>query len=205
MDRHSGPSSGAQNPQDLQRRIDDLDRQLVQRDRSLRDFEELVERQMGMIERYDSMLNAMPQPSHGSAPSTGFQRDYERLIELVDRAVVRAEQLEGEKHALQAQLERALGLLEESLRKQEQMAANPVPTGAALASMESTLAKYDAILERSLSELERAYSANREKDREIEERDQLISRTLNALETAIEEQERGDDAPRGALFNRLFR
>ncbi|MEC9344153.1 MAG: hypothetical protein VYD64_09955, partial [Pseudomonadota bacterium] len=68
-------------------------------------------------------------------------------------------------------------------------------------SVESTLAKYDAMLERSLAQLEKAYSANRDKDREIEERDRLLSRTLDALESAVDEEGAG---PRGPLFNRLF-
>jgi acyl-CoA reductase-like NAD-dependent aldehyde dehydrogenase len=70
--------------------------------------------------------------------------------------------------------------------------------------MEATLARYDAILDQALSALERAHEGNNERKREIEQRDRLLSRTLDTLQDLVEE-EAAADTPRQGVWARLFR
>lgn len=185
--------------------------QLAEKDAQLSSFKEMIEQLMSMVSRYEAIA---PKPAPGEVPSSGglSREATEKVLELLDRAIVRAEQLSHDKHALQSNLDRTLSLLEDSLRNQEAISHRPPAAAPAhgpesasrpdQAALERALAKYDAMLERSLNALDEAYRASKNSSREIEERDRLLSRTLDALQQAVE-AEPGEPG-RKPFLGRLF-
>ncbi|MDN2568321.1 hypothetical protein N1F89_19015 [Aquibium sp. A9E412] len=172
--------------------VERLGAELARRDETVAALERMVERQMAMLDRYEAVARkAAPETSQGERRGALGAEAVERVLELLDRAIVRAEQLTRDKAALQGSLDRTLTLLEESLRNQEALtrarpAAQPAAGEATVpADVAATLAKYDTMLERSLDALERAYRASSDSKKEIEERDRLLARTLDALENAV--------------------
>jgi hypothetical protein len=112
--------------------------------------------------------------------------------------------------SLEAQLDRALELLDRSLQNQERMAAERHdPDGrsgmasATSAAVEETLARYDRMLERSLAALETAYHTTQSTRHEAGERERLLKRTLDLLENTVEAGN-GAVHRRQGLFGRLF-
>ena len=178
---------------DSQLKITKLKHKLEKRDAKIADLESVVQRQMAMLDRYDraSTKLAASQP----APARQFSsEEYGRLIELLDRAILRAEQLTQDKRMLETNLERALNLLDQALSTQEKIASRMETGSTAIsapkedqipASFETTLSRYDTLLERSLTALESAYRASEAQRSEIAMRDQYLNRTLEALQGAL--------------------
>lgn len=184
-------------PRDLQMQIEDLRR--------------LVERQMAMLDRYDTVLRRVaPGAAMGGPEPTQPARSMDRVLDLLDRAIGRAEALTRDKLRLEGTLDRTLKMLDDSLRTQESMSARMSETALKPASrpdlpdrMEDTVSKYDQMLERSLAALENAYQSSESTRREVDERDRLLSRTLDALESAVE-FEHGETRPRQGVLRRMF-
>lgn len=181
---------------------------LVEHERTVTGLTSLVERQAGMMERYDAVIHSPRQ--HDGKTTAGGPLDgvLDRALALLDQAVAGGERRASDVAALQAQLDRALQLLDQSLRNQEAMAARAqdpsraVSSATASPAIEETLAKYDQMLERSLEALETAYRATQSSRQEVCERDRLLKRTLDLLESSVES---GSGAQRrSGLFGRLF-
>lgn len=177
----------------------------------IEDLRRLVERQMAMLDRYDKVMRrvAPGAPIGGQEPSAPAQ-SMDRVLDLLDRAIGRAEALTRDKQRLEGTLDRTLKMLDDSLRTQESMSARMSDTVSKPATgpdlpgrMEETVSKYDQMLERSLAALENAYQASESTRREVDERDRLLSRTLDALESAVE-FEHGETQPRQGVFRRMF-
>ena len=212
----SVPDEPHQRKADLRRQIDALEQRLSLREMRVGELERLAERQMDMLERYDRVVPRFPgQDDAADRTAVSGSARYAHLVDLLDRAVVRAEQATSDKERLGACLDRTLALLDDALKNQERMAAQPAvaasPASATAetepaAAVEATLARYDAMLERSLAALEQAHKANRDHDRQIGERDRLLSRTLDALESAVGEQgaDRAREKGQRGVFNALF-
>ncbi len=176
------------------------------------ELEALVERQMGMLNRYDEMMSEMsrrPQSASRDGPGPRTEGAIDRALALLDQAIAKAERLTTDNRSLQDQLDRTVGLLEASIRNQEAMAAG---RGAATTAstparqeardaLEDTLSKYDRMLERSLSALEDAYRATEHSKKEIGERDKLLTRTLDLLQAAVENE---PGQRRQSVIGRLF-
>ncbi|MBW8635911.1 hypothetical protein K1W69_01845 [Hoeflea sp. WL0058] len=177
--------------------IDKLRRKLEKRNARIDHLERLVERQMTLLDRYDRTAGRLKSRAEASPlPMRELSSlDYERLIGLLDRAVARAEQLTGDKQKLQSSLDHTLGLLDRALSAQERMSKAVANGGGEKAAspagrdIDATVAKYDAMLDRSLAALEAAHKANHSQKQEIEQRDRYLNQTLDALQKAIRMQE----------------
>ncbi len=176
------------------------------------ELEALVERQMGMLNRYDEMMSEMsrrPQSVSRDGPGPRTEGAIDRALALLDQAIAKAERLTTDNRSLQDQLDRTVGLLEASIRNQEAMAAgrSTAPMASTPArqeardALEDTLSKYDRMLERSLSALEDAYRATEHSKKEIGERDKLLTRTLDLLQAAVENE---PGQRRQSVIGRLF-
>ncbi len=157
------------------------------------DLETLVERQMGMLGRYDDMVSELSRrPGAQDAPGPRTETAIDRALALLDQAIAKAERLTHDNRALEDQLDRTVELLETSIRNQEAMASGGARAPAPRADddarelLEETLAKYDRMLERSLAALEDAYRATETSKKELGERDRLLTRTLDLLQAAVE-------------------
>lgn len=185
---------------------------LAARETALAELESIVEKQQDLIERYDAVLRDMApgrrRPPRDDAPLAAA---LERTLALLDHAISAAEGRSRQVAELEGQLDRTLELLERSLRNQEAAAARgprpevPPGAGAPVAAvppeLEQTLAKYDRMLERSLAALETAYRSGQTTRKELDERDRLLNRTLDLLQSTVE----AEGSPRrGGLFGRLL-
>jgi hypothetical protein len=193
----------------LREEIADVRTTLGQRESMIANLEALVERQYGMLDRYDAVIRDF---TPGNRPHTvsgqgSLGGALDRTLALLDQAIAKAEARSREVAALETQLDRTIGLLEQSLRNQEAMAtrdpqrqptlaASPMPSG-----VEETIAKYDRMLERSLAALEEAYRASQSSKKELDERERLLSKTLDLLQTTVDAE--SSDRRQG-LFGRLF-
>lgn len=190
----------------LREELAGLRSRLDERERTVTGLTTLVERQVGMMERYDAVIHA-PRQNDGNGAAVGSLGGVlDRALALLDQAVAGGERRALDVASLQAQLDRALQLLDQSLRNQEAMAARGHDPSrefspAASPAIEETLAKYDQMLERSLEALETAYRATQSSRQEVCERDRLLKRTLDLLESSVES---GNGARRSGLFGRLF-
>jgi len=197
-----GDASGPDSAFALRQEVAGLRAALNERERAVSSLTSMVERQIGIIERYDAAFNAS-NFANGGSHLGGAALD--RTLALLEQAVAGVEKRARDVAALEAQLDRALHLLDQSLRNQEQMVERGFQSsGAAHAvspAVEETLAKYDRMLERSLAALETAYAASQNSRTEIGERDKLLSRTLTLLENTVEANGNGS---RKGLFGRLF-
>lgn len=201
---------------ELRRQIGALEQRLCLRDARVDELERLARRQMDMLERYDRVVPRFAgQDAATDRPAASGSTRCAHLVDLLDRAVVRAERATSDKERLETYLDRTLAMLDDALKNQERMAgqpaapACPAPIAAEAEqaeAVEATLAKYDAMLERSLAALEEAYRANRDRDKQIGERDRLLSRTLDALESAVGEQaaDRARGGGQRGVLNTLF-
>lgn len=186
----------------------DLRGLLSEREARIARLEEMVERNLSMLDRYDSLAAKLSQPgSSAMTQDRHIGQALERALELLEQATARAERLTRENHSLESGLDRALMLLERSLDNQEAMAsragtgAQAAGPGAAQGMLDETIARYDRMMERSLKALEDAYRASQDSRKEIDARDKLLTRTLDALENAVGGEGRSE---RPGLFGRLF-
>lgn len=196
-----GDANGPDSAVALRQQLAGLRAELSERERAVDALTAMVERQIGIIERYDAMFHA---PSRDTkAALSGDALD--RTLALLEQAVAGVEKRARDVAALEGQLDRALELLDQSLRNQEAMVERGFPANGSAhtvsPAVEETLAKYDRMLERSLAALETAYAATQTSRTEIGERDKLLSRTLALLENTVEAN--GNGGRRG-LLGRLF-
>lgn len=179
--------------------------ELARRERTIAELEALVRRQMEMLGRYDTMVDELARRGQlRGAGGDGTSASMERVLALLDQAIAKAEQLNDRNRGLESSLDRTIALLERSLVTQEAMAGRgqQASSVAPSAEMEQTLAKYDRMLERSLAALEESYRATTSTRKELDDRDRLLTRTLDLLQTAVDEQ---DDKPaRSSVLGRLF-
>lgn len=197
----------------LREELGDMRAVLGRREVTIAGLEAMVERQFGLLERYDAVVRGLA-PGQGSAPPSGggsLGGALDRTLTLLDQAISKAEARGREAAALEMQLDRTLRLLDQSLRNQETMAARapqaPAPATAdtapaAHAALEETIAKYDRMLERSLAALDEAYRASQASKKELDDRDRLLSQTLDLLQTTVDAE--GADERRHGFFGRLF-
>lgn len=178
--------------------------ELSRRERTIAELEALVRRQMDMLGRYDTMVDELARRGQlRGSTGDGASASMERALALLDQAIGKAEQLNERNRGLESSLDRTIALLERSLVTQETMAAKGQPSSVApTAEMEETLAKYDRMLERSLAALEESYRASTSTRKEIDERDRLLTRTLDLLQTAVDEQEAKPSRP--GVLGRIF-
>ena len=195
-----GDANGPDSAFALRQEVASLRAQLHERERAVSALTGMVERQIGIIERYDAMSNSRSYAT-GNSGTPGSDA-FERTLALLEQAVAGVEKRARDVAALEGQLDRALNLLDQSLRNQEVMAERGFQSnGSASPAVEETLAKYDRMLERSLAALETAYAASQNSRTEIGERDKLLSRTLALLENTVEASSNGS---RKGLLGRLF-
>jgi hypothetical protein len=193
-----GDANGPDSAFALRQEVASLRAQLHERERAVSALTGMVERQIGIIERYDAVFNSRSYSSSAGPDNAAF----ERTLALLEQAVAGVEKRARDVAALEGQLDRALNLLDQSLRNQEVMAERGFQSnGSASPAVEETLAKYDRMLERSLAALETAYAASQNSRTEIGERDKLLSRTLALLENTVEANGNG---VRKGLLGRLF-
>lgn len=173
--------------------------QIADRDRTVASLTAIVDRQIGLIERYDSVIQtARIAPADRSMSDT-----LDRALALLDQAVAGVERRARDVVALERQLDRTLELLDQSLKTQETLVSRGYerPQVRPESAVEDTLAKYDQMLERSLSALETAYQATQTSQKEVGDRDRLLKRTMDLLENTVDA---GAGSPRRGLFGRLF-
>jgi hypothetical protein len=203
-----GDANGPESAFALRQELGDLRAQLSERERAVSVLTAIVERQIGLLERYDAVFHA---PGYAGLNGTGDGRSIgealDRTLVLLEQAVAGVEKRARHVVSLEDQLDRALQLLDQSLRNQEAMVergfhSNAAATSVISPAIEQTLAKYDGMLERSLAALEAAYRATQMSRTEIGERDKLLSRTLDLLENTVEANGAGTRRP--GLFGRLF-
>ena len=194
-----GDANGPDSAFALRQEVAGLRAQLHERERAVSTLTAMVERQIGIIERYDAMSRSYASGNNGGLGNDAF----ERTLALLEQAVAGVEKRARDVAALESQLDRALNLLDQSLRNQEAMAERGFQSNGSAASpaVEETLAKYDRMLERSLAALETAYAASQTSRTEVSERDKLLSRTLALLENTVEANGNG---ARKSLLGRLF-
>lgn len=193
-----GDANGPDSAFALRQELASLRAQLNEREQAVSALTGMVERQIGIIERYDAAFNSR---SYASSAGPGNET-FERTLALLEQAVAGVEKRARDVAALEGQLDRALNLLDQSLRNQEVMAERGFQSnGSTSPAVEETLAKYDRMLERSLAALETAYAASQNSRTEIGERDKLLSRTLALLENTVEANGNGS---RKGLLGRLF-
>jgi hypothetical protein len=197
-----GDANGPDSAFALRQEVAGLRAQLNERERAVSALTAMVERQIGMIERYDAAFNS-PNFSGDATQSRMSGDAFDRTLNLLEQAVAGVEKRARDVAALEGQLDRALQLLDQSLRNQEVMVERGLQSNGSAVSpaVEETLAKYDRMLERSLAALESAYAATQTSRTEIGERDKLLSRTLTLLENTVEAN--GNGARKG-LLGRLF-
>ncbi|MBX3578403.1 MAG: hypothetical protein KF723_14460 [Rhizobiaceae bacterium] len=174
--------------------------QIAERDRTVASLTTIVDRQIGLIERYDAVIRN----GKAGTPDGAVSDALERALALLDQAVAGVERRARDVEALERQLDRTLELLDQSLRTQEGMVSRGLGGGHSpmADSVELTLAKYDQMLERSLSALETAYQATQTSQKEVGDRDRLLKRTMDLLENTVEAG--GAGSRRSGLFGRLF-
>lgn len=205
---YSGETSRSEPAFALREELAGLRSRLIERERTVGGLTALVERQVGLMERYDAVIHSPRQHEANATAGGSLGGVLDRALALLDQAVAGGERRALDVAALQAQLDRALLLLDQSLRNQEAMAARAhdpsreISSVAVSPAIEETLAKYDEMLERSLEALETAYRATQSSRQEVCERDRLLKRTLDLLESSVET---GNGAQRrSGLFGRLF-
>lgn len=186
----------------LREELAGLRSRLDERERTVSGLTSIVERQAGMMERYDAVIHAPGRNDGEGAARDTLAGVLDRALALLDQAVAGGERRAIDVASLQAQLDRALQLLDQSLRNQEAMAARAQDPVVASPAIEETLAKYDQMLERSLEALETAYRATQSSRQEVCERDRLLKRTLDLLESSVESG--NGTQRRSGLFGRLF-
>ncbi|MGE0503363.1 MAG: hypothetical protein AB7I79_21895 [Rhizobiaceae bacterium] len=184
---------------------------LRQREDAVAELEAIVEKQQGLLERYDAVMRDMGPRGRSSGGDGPLAAALDRSLALLEQAVASAESRARQVADLEAQLDRTLGLLDQSLRNQEQVAgrgngvkmpaASMLDIGDVPAAVEETLAKYDQMLERSLAALEAAYNNGQSSRKELEERDRLLNRTLDLLQNTVEAEGGGR---RPGFMSRLF-
>lgn len=203
-----GEASGSDPAFALREELAELRAQLAEREHAVNALAGIVERQVGIIERYDAIFHAPGYAGMGRSPDGSSIGDaLDKTLMLLEQAVASVERRTRDVAALEAQLDRALTLLDQSLRNQESMLAHGFQPGNAAAhavspAVEATLAQYDRMLERSLSALETAYRATQTSKQEIGDRDKLLSRTLDLLENTVEAN--GAGMRRQSFLGRLF-
>jgi hypothetical protein len=193
----------------LRDEIANLRSQAMDRERTVAALTAIVDRQIALIERYEAVVSASSHLAGGAEPATNAA--LELTLVLLDQAVAGIERRARDAASLEAQLDRALQLLDRSLQNQERMAAerlqpdgrNPDMAAATSAAVEETLARYDRMLERSLEALETAYRTTQSTRQEAGERERLLKRTLDLLENTVEAGN-GATHRRQGLFGRLF-
>ena len=194
----------------LHEELGGLRARLTQRETSIAELEAIVQRQVDLLERYDAVVRDMS-PGHGTGQvgsDSALANAIDRCLVLLEQAISGAEARARQVSALEAQLDRALGLLDASLRNQEAVMTRPearlaAPVDyAAHDAIEETLAKYDGMLERSLAALETAYLNGQSTKKEVDERDRLLTRTLDLLQTTVDAEANGARKP--GLIGRLF-
>jgi chromosome segregation ATPase len=158
---------------------------IADQDRAVSALTAIVDRQVNLIERYDSLLSASRASAERDRP---LNEALDRAIMLLDQAVAGVERRARDVASLEAQLDRTLGLLDQSLKNQETMFGRGFDSTrpAMPHNVEQTLAKYDQMLERSLAALETAYRANQSTQKEVGDRDRLLKKTMDLLENTVE-------------------
>ncbi len=203
-----GEANGPDSAFALREELSDLRAQLFERDRAVSTLTDMVERQIGIIERYDAVFQAPGYAGlNGSGEGRSLSEALDRTLVLLEQAVASVEKRARDVASLEAQLDRALRLLEQSLHNQEALVErgfqpNGASSHAISGAVEETLAKYDRMLERSLDALENAYRASQTSRTEIGERDRLLTRTLDLLENTVEAN--GAGTRRQSFLGRLF-
>lgn len=203
-----GEASGADPAFALREELYALRAQLAERDRAVDSFAGIIERQVGIIERYEAVFAAPGFAGLNSrADGRPISEALDRTLMLLEQAVASVERRSRDVAALETQLDRALTLLDQSLRNQESMLARGFSDGNGDSrgvgpAVEATLAQYDRMLERSLSALETAYRASQTTQQELGDRDKLLSRTLDLLENTVEAN--GAGMRRQSFLGRLF-
>jgi hypothetical protein len=177
---------------------------LARHERTIAELEGLVRRQMDMLDRYDAMVEQLARRGQlGGAAVGRAEGAMDRALALLDQAIAKAEQLNQRNRGLESSLDRTIALLERSLVNQEAMTTKDRPARAAPPpELEQTLAKYDRMLERSLAALEESYRSSKSTRKEIDDRDRLLTRTLDLLQTAVGEQEAKPARP--GVLGRIF-
>lgn len=160
------------------------------------DMEALLERQFALLERYAAVASQQSRPAAGEAER--LARALDRALELLDQAIAGGEARIRENAELERKLQRALDLLDRSVEMREQ--ATSAGGGAPSPEFEETLARYDAMLARSVDALEAAHRESEAYKQEIAERDRLLARTLDLLQTSVDAA--GERRP--SLLMRLF-
>jgi hypothetical protein len=199
-----GDANGPDSAFAFRQELASLRAELNERERAVSALTAMVERQIGIIERYDAIFHGQNH-SHGGTAGALSGDALDRTLALLEQAVNGVEKRARDVAALEGQLDRVLQLLDQSLRNQEVMVERGFHQNASAhavsPAVEETLAKYDRMLERSLAALETAYAATQTSRTEIGERDRLLSRTLQLLENTVEAN--GNGGRRG-LLGRLF-
>lgn len=175
-----------------------LQGRLTRSEAVIADLEALLERQFGLLERYAAVASERPPPSAGEQER--LARALDRALDLLDQAIAGGEARARENGELERKLQRALDLLDHSVAMREQ--ATPADGGpqSLPSDIEQTLARYDAMLERSMEALETAFRECEAHKEEIAERDRLLARTLDLLQTSVDCA--ADRRP--SLLERLF-
>ena len=105
----------------LHEELGGLRARLTQRETSIAELEAIVQRQVDLLERYDAVVRDMSSGHRtGQGGSDGaLANAIDRCLVLLEQAISGAEARARQVSALELQLDRALGLLDASLRNQE--------------------------------------------------------------------------------------
>ncbi|GKX34836.1 MAG: hypothetical protein MnENMB40S_24540 [Rhizobiaceae bacterium MnEN-MB40S] len=144
------------------------------------------------IARYDAMLERSLAALEAARRENG---GWKQEIEQRDRFLNQT--LEALQNAIRMQEDLSQRYIS-ALQSQGGAVKTDVETG----DVDATIARYDTVLEQSLAALEKANQSNQDRKKEIDQRDRLLSRTLDALQNLIE-QEGAAPKERG-VFSRLF-
>ncbi len=193
--------------------------EIEQRDRYLNQTLDALQKAMQMQETMSERLasasgSAAPKSDGGSAQATIAR--YDAMLERSLAALEAAHRENGgwkkEIEQRDRYLTQTLDALQNAIRMQEELSQRYIsalqsqgggaPAEVNAGAADATLARYDAVLEQSLAALEKANQSNQDRKKEIDQRDRLLSRTLDALQNLIE-QEGAAPKERGVL-SRLF-
>ncbi|MEO4041574.1 hypothetical protein AAFN47_08230 [Hoeflea sp. CAU 1731] len=193
--------------------------EIEQRDRYLNQTLDALQKAMRMQETMSERLasasgSTAPKSDDGSTQATIAR--YDAMLERSLSALEAAHRENGgwkkEIEQRDRYLTQTLDALQNAIRMQEELSQRYIsalqsqgggaPAEVNAGAADATLARYDAVLEQSLAALEKANQSNQDRKKEIDQRDRLLSRTLDALQNLIE-QEGAAPKERGVL-SRLF-
>jgi len=193
--------------------------EIEQRDRYLNQTLDALQKAIRMQE---TMSERLASASGSTTPKTddkAAEATIARYDAMLERSLAALEAARRENGGWKQEIEQrdrflnqTLEALQNAIRMQEDLSqryisalqsqGGAVKTDVETGDVDATIARYDTVLEQSLAALEKANQSNQDRKKEIDQRDRLLSRTLDALQNLIE-QEGAAPKERGVL-SRLF-